>query len=744
MAFGQEDTVWDTDFDFSHRLGFPTKHAHPKDLYPPRTVASPFTDDDTDSSYASHHSDKFSIEDREGLLADIDEFMYETPEPPTPPAAAALAAACLDRYKGLGTITRLGRHRYVEDDGDWNEDVVFQKPNGTTNYVPATETALDDIDDYNQPQPTHIPPQPDPKLTTIQPTKYPNYAEIKAEEEEWDISEFTNATNTRNYQPLDIQHPKPVAKKISAVLNKANDEDDDFFTGMDFKDSFLKPTPVQNTTRLTPRTFASTPSTSQKLPSPSVLSARNRPIPSDSLPTNSPKSTSRDQTTSREPSVSKSQGSSRNQNSGPSANRSQSSRSSLISSGREAASSSRITEKPKEIPVWDRLSKPARDPYLRSSSSTTTSARRQSPLSTLPRHSPEATKVVSPDWRSNGGGLSHSVDSRSTDAPPQNNSPLHLSTNRIPQNRREIIRPRVSVAQSLQGQSNKKKIVLRTKTRAGQRDGTELDRFDNLSEWGATTPPGRVTPKIKPTLRVRQLNESSAGKVVDTKDQDRPWRQNMKRNNVSSILPGDRPLVNEQNGMKYDPVNNKWNGNENSLLPFDHPSETRRRPARIRNRNNAIKHNHIVGDMYFDHLGTTWRKLPKSKPNSLDNSSLGSRGQKSRSKSNFEAEEEEENDEDDDPLRGFEDLQESPLRNLPKSPTPGYFIALTPQDIRNNASKTKPEFELSLDTQRLMFEEEKEHREFMANWILPKDYMIKTAYGNLAPPYCFLILTRDH
>ncbi|KAI9033783.1 hypothetical protein CLU79DRAFT_725386 [Phycomyces nitens] len=638
--------------------------------------------------------------------------MYETPEPPVPPAAAALAAACL-QYKGPGTITRLGRHRYVKDDGDWNEDVLFRKPNGPKHYEPAPETALDNIDDYHQPQSSQNNVQADPRLALS--TKRPTFADIKAEEEEWDISEFTTNPFTPN-QPPEIQHPKPLDKKISAVLSN---NDDDFFSGMDFRDSFLKPSLVQSTPRLTPKTFASTPSTSQKLPSPSVVSGRNRPIPSDNSVSNSSRSTAKSQATFRTPIASKSQGTSRNQSTGNSVNRNHSSRASPIESTQKPISS-RSTESPREPPVWDRLSKSTRD-------TSTTTSRRQTPLNTSSRASPEPSKSSSSPWRTNGGGTSSSVDSRSTDSPPPNNSPLHASVGRVIPNRREAIRPKSSVPQSSQGQTFKKKMALSTKKRIDQRDGTELDHFDNLSEWGTGTF-ARVKPKIKPTLRARPLNDSTASKAVDTKDRDRPWRQNMKRKNVTSILPGDKPLIKEHNGMKYDPLSNKWNGNEGCLIPFDQSPETRRRPARIRNRNNAVKHNQIVGGMYFDNVATTWRKLPKSQASSLNN-------QNSQDK--------EESSEDEDPLGSIEDLREAPLGAVSSTPTASYFIGMTPQDIRNNASKTKPEFELSLDTQRLMFEEEREHREFMANWPLLKDDMSKTVYGNLAPSHCFLPCEQD-
>ncbi|KAJ3027387.1 UNVERIFIED_CONTAM: hypothetical protein HDU68_003900, partial [Siphonaria sp. JEL0065] len=116
--------------------------------------------------------------------------------------------------------------------------------------------------------------------------------------------------------------------------------------------------------------------------------------------------------------------------------------------------------------------------------------------------------------------------------------------------------------------------------------GSSLRRSDtNLNRWTNPTPPVPKKQKKKPTL-IRNVNPADIAHVVGK--------------------------------MVYDPIQQKWTGNEESLLDFDKdstgagqsapptPQKPRTRPALIANKSGLSQIPHVVGSMVFDPVKMCW------------------------------------------------------------------------------------------------------------------------------------------
>ncbi|ORX60288.1 hypothetical protein DM01DRAFT_1397373 [Hesseltinella vesiculosa] len=120
-------------------------------------------------------------------------------------------------------------------------------------------------------------------------------------------------------------------------------------------------------------------------------------------------------------------------------------------------------------------------------------------------------------------------------------------------------------------------------------DGTEIDHLDDLALWSKRPPlpPARPTPNAK----------------------HKPWRENMKK---ALIHPGDQQVNNVINDMTYDEKQQKWIGNDDVLYQFPtRPTGTcKKRPALIKNMTPQRKSLSILcaGDMQFDPTTMAWYK----------------------------------------------------------------------------------------------------------------------------------------
>ncbi|KAI9336812.1 hypothetical protein BDR26DRAFT_864666 [Obelidium mucronatum] len=116
--------------------------------------------------------------------------------------------------------------------------------------------------------------------------------------------------------------------------------------------------------------------------------------------------------------------------------------------------------------------------------------------------------------------------------------------------------------------------------------GSSLRRSDtNLNRWTNPTPPTPKPQKKKPTL-IRNVNPADIAHVIGK--------------------------------MVYDPILQKWSGNEEVLLDFDKespnnnpsapptPQKPKTRPALITNKGGLSKIPHVVGNMVFDPVKMCW------------------------------------------------------------------------------------------------------------------------------------------
>lgn len=146
----------------------------------------------------------------------------------------------------------------------------------------------------------------------------------------------------------------------------------------------------------------------------------------------------------------------------------------------------------------------------------------------------------------------------------------------------------------------------------------------------------------------------------------------------------------EYNEMKYDPVRQCWQGNENSMLSFGDGSTTKsyRRPTLISNMGHKSKQQAkptgvVVGSMMFDPVKMCWKKMDT-------------------------------NDEEDKIFDRIEDLDATAAAHPQKGVASGSdFGAKAYASLGNNA----PEFELSRHVQHQMHQEEETHREQMDAWL---------------------------
>ncbi|ORY95270.1 hypothetical protein BCR43DRAFT_296838 [Syncephalastrum racemosum] len=114
-----DDYNWDNDIEFSSRdllqdEPYPSKYGW-FSSDPDKNLASALAkiayneDDDnlTESTFMSNHSDKLTIDETDTLrIPGLDDYMLQQPSSP-------------------GNITRLGKHRRMQDAGDWCEDIEF-------------------------------------------------------------------------------------------------------------------------------------------------------------------------------------------------------------------------------------------------------------------------------------------------------------------------------------------------------------------------------------------------------------------------------------------------------------------------------------------------------------------------------------------------------------------------------------------------------------------------------------------
>lgn len=169
------------------------------------------------------------------------------------------------------------------------------------------------------------------------------------------------------------------------------------------------------------------------------------------------------------------------------------------------------------------------------------------------------------------------------------------------------------------------------------------------------------------------------------------------------------------NNMRYDPVAQRWQGNEQSLAPFESngsPSRQqqqqqqqqpqRRRPALISNlqKNGKSKYTELArGDMVFDPIRMRWHKTQQS--------------------------------EEDHSLDHLEDLDPRVVPSLSPRPTessePKVQQTQQQQDAGPPKQHTYREFTFSRERQRHMHVQEEQHRAAMQPWehalVRPSPYL---------------------
>ncbi|KAI9259565.1 hypothetical protein BDA99DRAFT_95897 [Phascolomyces articulosus] len=242
-----DDIHWENDIDFSRTRKI---HSNIYARYPDKDLEDAFArlhgpeeyddddddDDETETTYNSHHSDKLNVKEQYDplIIPGLDDYMLGSP--------------C------SGVITRIGTHKQVLDDGDWEEDIKLPSKGLPPNPFirPSAVETLDIHDDEPPPQLEHRHHQQVQDLPLDRKVRFLNLDQINTytpenneeEEETYDdigfpddmerlaIKRSTSPPPIPLTIPTDIlqqQKQKPqqrLASKYSS--NIENDDDDDF------------------------------------------------------------------------------------------------------------------------------------------------------------------------------------------------------------------------------------------------------------------------------------------------------------------------------------------------------------------------------------------------------------------------------------------------------------------------------------------------------------------------------------
>ncbi|KAI8339278.1 hypothetical protein BC941DRAFT_265312 [Chlamydoabsidia padenii] len=242
----------------------------------------------------------------------------------------------------------------------------------------------------------------------------------------------------------------------------------------------------------------------------------------------------------------------------------------------------------------------------------------------------------------------------------------------------------------------------RTTGRVNYGNGSELDHLDDLAVWKR---PSMARPALKP------VSSSGPKPTLKKSEAAKPWRCNMSKRKLTLIKPDEQKMAKEINDMRYDDREKRWHGNEQAARTFDAPT-VKRRPALIKNMMRANKSTAamVVGDMSFDQQKMTWNTC--------------------NGKSEVDA------------LAHIDDLSLSTDDNAPvvvetpQQPTHSIYPAyVDPLPLGATA-----EFDLPLDIQRLMHQQEHEHGMFFQDWPLRDDCaMTQSPFKHRVPQYTYIL-----
>ncbi|CAO3596961.1 unnamed protein product [Absidia cylindrospora] len=134
-------------------------------------------------------------------------------------------------------------------------------------------------------------------------------------------------------------------------------------------------------------------------------------------------------------------------------------------------------------------------------------------------------------------------------------------------------------------------------------NGSELDHLDDLADWKRPSM-AKYSSKTTPSLSAGSTGTTRRPDMATTK----PWRCNMSKRKLTLIKPEEQKVAKEINDMRYDEREKRWHGNEQATRPFDAPAK--RRPALIKNmmtsRTAKSTTAMVVGNMTFDHQKMSW------------------------------------------------------------------------------------------------------------------------------------------
>ncbi|KAF7725828.1 hypothetical protein EC973_009252 [Apophysomyces ossiformis] len=229
MEFLDNDDNWEAE------VGFPNRHlidhrpskSREKDietiLQRFRFLPSVASDDETDSTFTSHHSDKLSVNEYDQLLLDIDDYMYDVPSPP------------LLHTTVPGIPTKLGSG-FVEAGGSehWNDDLEAPQKLSEP-CLSAREDLIDLFDDQPDKRPrtkqVHFETEGEDTHNHRSPSLMNMFCEPETENETYDDIEFPQ-------DMASIAAPKaPLAEEVEGsrrtlIEDVAEQKEEDFFDGL--------------------------------------------------------------------------------------------------------------------------------------------------------------------------------------------------------------------------------------------------------------------------------------------------------------------------------------------------------------------------------------------------------------------------------------------------------------------------------------------------------------------------------
>ncbi|KAI8092581.1 uncharacterized protein BX664DRAFT_357110 [Halteromyces radiatus] len=136
-------------------------------------------------------------------------------------------------------------------------------------------------------------------------------------------------------------------------------------------------------------------------------------------------------------------------------------------------------------------------------------------------------------------------------------------------------------------------------------NGSELDHLDDLADWKRPSFTSRITTAPSTGGKRSAFLDQPVNKKPEP---SKPWRCNMSKRKMTLIKPNERNVAKEINDMKYDEREKRWQGNEQAIQSFDAPAK--RRPALVKSMTQSRTAKStmamVVGNMTFDHQRMTW------------------------------------------------------------------------------------------------------------------------------------------